>query len=70
MIAIAVGVAGIFVEHDGIRLGVALLVLALLFRLPELALAGLPIFSFSWCGPRFLKLRHQRQSPRGPGAPA
>ena len=77
-IAIAVGVAGIFVEHEGIRFGVALLVLALLFlaralspvRLPELALAGLPIFLVLVFGPRFLKLRQQRQGPRGPGAPA
>lgn len=77
-IAIAVGVAAIFIEHEGIRFGVALLVLGLLFlaraispvNLPELGLAGLPIFLVLVFGPRFMKLRQQQQGPRGPGAAA
>lgn len=77
-IAIAIGVSGIFVEHEGIRFGIAVLVLIMLgaarmispVRLPELALVGLPIFLVLVLGPKFLALRKEKSNPRGPGAPA
>jgi hypothetical protein len=77
-VAIAIGVSALFVEHDGLRFGIAVLVLVLLFaarmmspvRLPELSLVGFPIFLVLVLGPKFLALRKERQGPRGPGAPA
>ena len=77
-IAIAIGVSGLFVEHEGIRFGIAVLVLVMLaaarimspVRLPELALVGFPIFLVLVLGPKFLALRKEKSGPRGPGAPA
>jgi hypothetical protein len=73
--AIAIGLVGNFIEHEGIRFGIALLVLVMLFvarilspvRLPELSLVGLPIFLILVLGPKFLALR---KGPKGPGAAA
>lgn len=78
VIAIAMGIAGVFIEHDGIRFGIAVLVLAVLFtarmispvRLPELSLVGMPIFLILVLGPRFMALAKNKANPPGPGAAA
>ena len=65
VLAIGVGVVGLFVQSDGLRFALALLTLALLFtarimspvRLPELGLVGFPIFLLLVLGPRFAALR-------------
>ena len=78
VIAIAAGLAGVFIDHDGIRFGIAVSVFALLFAarmlspvsLPELGLIGMPVFFILVLGPKFLALRNEKRGPRGPGAPA
>lgn len=78
VVAIAIGLAGVFIEHDGIRFGIAVLVLAILFtarmispvRLPELSLVGMPIFLILVLGPRFVAMAREKNGTKGPGAPA
>lgn len=77
-IAIAIGIAGLFVEHEGIRFGIAVLVFVMLFaarmlspvRLPELTLIGLPVFLLLVLGSRFMAMAKQKRGPGGPQAPA
>ena len=65
VIAIAVGVVGLFVHGDGLRFALAVLTLLILFAarlmspvpLPELGLVGFPIFLLLVLGPRFAALR-------------
>src|SRR5687767_377865 len=65
VLAIGVGLIGLFVSSEGLRFGAAVLSLVLLFlarilspvRLPELALVGLPIFFILVFGPKFAALR-------------
>lgn len=77
-VAIVIGIVGLFVENDVIRLSIAALVFVLLFsariispvRLPELTLVGVPIFLILVLGPRFMALATEKNRPRGPGAAA
>ena len=77
-VAIAIGVAGLFVEHEGIRFGIAVIVFVVLFaarilspvRLPELTLIGLPVFLMLVLGGRFRAMARQKNGTKGPGAPA
>ena len=65
VLAIGVGLSGLFVSSEGLRFGAAVLSLVLLFlarilspvRLPELALVGFPIFIILVLGPKFAALR-------------
>ena len=65
VLAIGVGLVGLFVSSEGVRFGAAVLSLVLLFfarilspvNLPELALVGLPIFLILVLGPKFAALR-------------
>lgn len=78
VLAIALGVAGVFVAHEGIRFGIAVAVLALLFlarlaspvSLPELGLIGIPVFLVLVLVPRFVAQAKRGQGPPSPGAPA
>jgi hypothetical protein len=78
LVAIALGIGGLFTENEPVRIGIAALVFILLFvarivspvRLPELTLVGLPIFLLLVCGPRFMGLAKAKNPPRGPGAVA
>lgn len=78
VLAIALGVAGVFVKHEGIQFGIAVFVLILLatarilspVRLPELSLVGMPIFLILVLGPRFLALRKEKRNTGGPPSPA
>ena len=64
VVAIAIGIAGLFTENESIRFSIAALVFILLIvaritspvRLPELTLIGLPIFLILVLGPRFMGL--------------
>jgi hypothetical protein len=77
VVAIAIGLAGVFVENEAMRLGIAAVVFVLLLaarllspvRLPELTLVGLPVFLILVLGPRFMEMARKR-GPRGPGAAA
>ncbi len=70
-LAIAVGVAGVFIGHEGIKFGLAILVLILLFaarllspvRLPELGLVGFPIFMVLVLGPKLLPKARRTGGP-------
>ena len=76
--AIALGITGVFIAHDGMRFGIAIAVFALLFlarfasptSLPELTLIGFPVFLILVLGPRFMAMSKRGQGPPGPGAPA
>ena len=65
VLAIGVGVVGLFVQSDLLRFVLAVLCLVLLFtarilspvRLPEIGLVGFPIFLLLVLGPRFAALR-------------
>jgi hypothetical protein len=78
IVAIALGVAGVFIAHEGIRFGVAVAVIALLFlarlaspvSLPELGLIGIPVFLVLVLVPRFVAQAKRGQGPPSPGAPA
>lgn len=78
VIAIALGIVGLFMENDVFRLTIAALVFVLLLtarivspvRLPELTLVGLPIFLLLVLGPRFAALAKDKKRPRGPGTAA
>ena len=78
LIAIALGIGGLFTENEPIRFAIAALVFVLLLvarmvspvRLPELTLVGLPIFLILVLGPRFRGLGKAKNPPRGPGAVA
>jgi hypothetical protein len=76
--AIAMGVAGLFLEHEGIRFGIGVVVILILFtarmvspvRLPELSLIGFPIFLMLIFAPRFIAMSRQKNGTKGPGAAA
>ncbi len=75
-LAIAVGVAGVFVDHEGVRFGIGILVLLLLIvarivspvSLSGLGLVGMPIFLFLILAPRLLSASNTRHG--GPGTAA
>jgi hypothetical protein len=73
VVAIGIGVAGLFVQSEGLRFALALVTLVLLFvarllspvRLPELGLVGIPVFLLLVLGPRFAALRRPPASGAG-----
>ena len=77
-VAIVIGIVGLFIANDAVRLAIAALVFILLFtarivspvRLPELTLVGLPIFLILVLGPRFMALGKEKNRPPGPGTVA
>ena len=74
-LAIGLGIVGVFIDHEGIRVGIVAVVLVMLAvarllspaHLPELALIAVPILLILVMGPKFMSLR---KGPRGPGAAA
>jgi hypothetical protein len=76
--ALALAVIGAFIAHDGVRFGIAMAVLALLFlarftspvRLPDLGIIGIPVFIILVIVPHFVRQSKRGQGPAGPGASA
>ena len=78
IVALALGITGVFIAHEGIRFAIAVAVLALLFlarlaspvSLPELGLIGIPVFLVLVLVPRFVAQAKRGQGPPSPGARA
>ena len=76
--AVIIGIAGLFIANNAVRLAVASLVFVLLVTariaspvsLPQLMLVGLPIFLILLLGPRFMGLGKEKNQSSGPGSPA
>ena len=77
-VAIVIGIIGLFMENEAIRLTIAGVVFVLLItarmispvRLPELTIVGIPVFLLLVLGPRFMALAKERNRPQGPGTAA
>ena len=77
-VAIVIGIVGLFMENEAIRLTIAGVVFVLLItarmispvKLPELTIVGIPIFLLLVLGPRFMALAKERNRPQGPGSAA
>jgi len=76
--AILIGVAGLFIQNEAIRLSIAVVVFALLFLarlmspvpLRELTIVGIPILLVLVLAPRVNELLKKKDQPPGPGAAA